>query len=209
MGPFGRGTNFCAFSVPKYGWASSRNTPEPHTATKLLHKRDYRISSKSPAADAIKIDSPAGDTPTMEPPRSTTPCPRSFTPTSQPKMPNKRELPVKVAEILTQTGCQSRPTNLSRETYVIMKKALQGTQRAGQTRNDVRGSKQRVWKYVTNLSSNGRASVTPTGKIIDPYHSVAMLSLGGIRSFVFARQASARREFSARLAVQKQSFLFS
>ena len=36
-----------------------------------------------------------------------------------------------------------------------------------------------------------------------------MLSLGGTKSFVFARQASARREFSARLAVQKQSFLFS
>ena len=33
-----------------------------------------------------------------------------------------------------------------------------------------------------------------------------MLSLGRIKSFVFARQASARREFSARLAVQKQSF---
>ena len=36
---------------------------------------------------------------------------------------------------------------------------------------------------------------------IDPYHSAAMLSLGGIKTFVFARQASARREFSARLAV--------
>ena len=34
--------------------------------------------------------------------------------------------------------------------------------------------------------------------LIDPYHSAAMLSLGGIKSFVFARQASARREFSAR-----------
>ena len=44
---------------------------------------------------------------------------------------------------------------------------------------------------------------------IDPYHSAAMLSFGEIKSFVFARQASARREFSARLAVQKQSFLFS
>ena len=41
---------------------------------------------------------------------------------------------------------------------------------------------------------------------LDLYHSEAMLSLGGIQSFVFARQASARREFSARLAVQKQSF---
>ena len=30
-----------------------------------------------------------------------------------------------------------------------------------------------------------------------------------ISSFVFAQQASARREFSARLTVQKQSFLFS
>ena len=41
------------------------------------------------------------------------------------------------------------------------------------------------------------------------------LSLGGHvesqekKSFVFTRQASARREFSARLEVQKQSFLFS
>ena len=42
--------------------------------------------------------------------------------------------------------------------------------------------------------------------LIGPYHSAAMLSLGGIKSFVFARQASARHEFSARLAVQKQSF---
>ena len=40
-------------------------------------------------------------------------------------------------------------------------------------------------------------------KRIDPYHSAAMLSLGGIKSFVFARQASAR------LAVQKQRILFS
>ena len=40
---------------------------------------------------------------------------------------------------------------------------------------------------------------------IDPYHSAAMLSLGGIKTFVFAWQAWARGEFSARLAVQKQS----
>ena len=45
-----------------------------------------------------------------------------------------------------------------------------------------------------------------THPAIDPYHSAAMLSLGGIKSFVFARQASAIREFSARFAVQKQSF---
>ena len=49
----------------------------------------------------------------------------------------------------------------------------------------------------------------PRGSAIDPYHSAAMLNLGGINSFVFAQQASVRREFSARLAVQKQSFLFS
>ena len=48
-----------------------------------------------------------------------------------------------------------------------------------------------------------------TNLTIDPYHSAAMLSLGGIKSFVFARQASATREFSAWLTVQKQSFLFS
>ena len=41
---------------------------------------------------------------------------------------------------------------------------------------------------------------------IDPYQSAAMLSLGRIKSFVFARQASARPEFSARFAVQKQAF---
>ena len=41
---------------------------------------------------------------------------------------------------------------------------------------------------------------------IDPYHSAAMLSLGEIKCFVFARQASARCEFSSRLTVQKQSF---
>ena len=44
---------------------------------------------------------------------------------------------------------------------------------------------------------------------IDPYHLAAMLSLGGIKSFVFARQALARCELSVWLAMQKQSFLFS
>ena len=33
-----------------------------------------------------------------------------------------------------------------------------------------------------------------------------MLSLGGIKSFVFARQASSRCNFSVRLTVQKQAF---
>ena len=42
--------------------------------------------------------------------------------------------------------------------------------------------------------------------LIDLYHSAAILSLSRIKSFVFARQASPRRKFSARLAVQKQSF---
>ena len=44
---------------------------------------------------------------------------------------------------------------------------------------------------------------------MDPYHSAAMLSLGGIKSFVFARQALARNEFSAMLAVQKKKDFYS
>ena len=45
-----------------------------------------------------------------------------------------------------------------------------------------------------------------TAKNIDPYHAAAVSAQ--IKIFVFARrQASARREFSARLAVQQQSFL--
>ena len=100
----------------------------------------------------------------LEPPRSTTPCPRSFTPTSQPKKPRKKELPVKVAEISTKTGYQCKPNNLSKETFVVMKKAREGSLRAGQNRSGIRESSQKVWKYVTNLSSRGRASVTPTGK---------------------------------------------
>ena len=46
-------------------------------------------------------------------------------------------------------------------------------------------------------------------KPIDLSHSAAMLSLRRIKSFGFARKASPTREFSARLAVQKQNFLFS
>ena len=51
----------------------------------------------------------------------------------------------------------------------------------------------------------GQAASLP----IDLCHSAAMLSPRRIKSFVFARLASPRRKFSARLAVQKQSFLFS
>ena len=149
-------------AVPKQGWASSGNTPEPHTAPKLLHRKEYRLPSKSPAIESVRGDSPAvGDAP-----RGTTPCPRSFTPTTQPKMPQKRELAVKIAQILTETGFQARPSNLSRETYAVMNKALQSSQRAGPPRNDIRDGKQRVWKYVTNLSSTGRTSVTSLGRTI-------------------------------------------
>lgn len=142
-------------SVPKHGWSSSRNTPEPYTATKLLHKRDYRLPTKSPAPEAIIIDSPGRETP-----RSSTPCPRSFTPSPQPKMPKKPELAVKVAQLLTESGYQTRSTNLSRETYAIMNKALHASQRSAQSRNEIRSNTQRVWKYVTNPSSNKRRGVT-------------------------------------------------
>jgi len=79
-------------------------------------------------------------------------------------MPKKKELAVKVAQIAAETGHKSRPSSFSRETYVIMNKALQGSQRTAQTRNDIWDNTQRVRKYVTHLSSDGRASVTPTGK---------------------------------------------
>ena len=68
-----------------------------------------------------------------------------------------------------------------------------------------------TWSELGNTPGTTRKEAR-TG--IDPYHSATMLSLRirGIKSFVFApvlaQQASARREFSARLAVQKQSFLF-
>ena len=150
------------FSVPKHGWSSSGNTPEPYTAAKLLHKRDYRLPSKSPGPQAIKIDSPGIETSNMHPPRGSTPCPRSFTPSPQPQMPKKQELAGKVAEILTESGYQTRPTNLSRGTYVVMNKALQATQRSAQTRNEIRGNTQRVWKYVAKSSSNKRMGLTPT-----------------------------------------------
>lgn len=154
-------------SVPKHGWSSSRNTPEPYTAAKLLHKRDYRLPTKSPAPEAIIIDSPGRETPSMDPPRSSTPCPRSFTPSPQPKMPKKPELAVKVAQLLTESGYQTRSTNLSRETYAIMNKALHASQRSAQTRNETRSNTQRVWKYVTNSSSNKRRGVTPLeGRVV-------------------------------------------
>lgn len=154
------------FLVPKRGWASSGNTPEPHTASKLLHKRDYRLASKSPAIESFRPDVPGSETPNVDPPRSTTPCPRSFTPSPQTKMPKKQELAVKVAQIVTEAGHKSRrPSNFSRETYVIMNKALQGSQRAAQTRNEIWDNSQRAKKYMTHLSSHGRASVTPTGKM--------------------------------------------
>lgn len=77
-------------------------------------------------------------------------------------MSKKQELAVTVAQILTESGYQTRPTNFSRETYVIMNKALQATQRSAPTRNEIRGNTQRVWKYVTKSSSNKRMGVTPT-----------------------------------------------
>lgn len=105
----------------------------------------------------------------MEPPQSTTPCPRSFTPTPQTITSKKRELAVKVAQIVAETGHKSRPGNFSRETYVIMNKALQGSQRAPQTRKDIWDNMQRVRNYVTQLSSDGRASVSPSGKMTSFY----------------------------------------
>ena len=60
----------------------------------------------------------------------------------------------------------------------------------------------------------GGGSGVNTAEIISNILDRPLLLGGHVESqenkrFVFARQASARREFSARLAVQKQSFLFS
>ena len=52
-----------------------------------------------------------------------------------------------------------------------------------------------------------RLAVEPI--VYRPLSRGAMLIFRGIKSFVFAQRASPRREISARLAVQKQSFLFS
>lgn len=156
------------FSVPKKGWASSRNTPEPHTTIKQLHKREgYRLPAKSPAVmEPTEIESPRLESPfveTSEPLRSTTPCTRSFTPTCQPKGPKRRELSIKVADIQTIAGYQCKSTDFSRETFAVMKKAREGTQRASQTRSGVLDSTNKIWNYVTKLPSSGRESVTSTG----------------------------------------------
>lgn len=163
------GNSWFVFSVPKKGWASG-TTPEPHTTIKHLYKREgYRLPAKSPAVmEPIEIDSPRLESPfggTSEPPSSSTPCPRSFTPTCQPKGPKKKELPIKVAEIQTKAGYQCKPMDFSRETFVVMKKAREGTQRTSQTRNGVRDSTNKIWNYVTNLPSSGRESVNSTGNL--------------------------------------------
>ena len=64
-------------------------------------------------------------------------------------------------------------------------------------------------EFMSFERANTDKTDTPMGLSHRLYHSAAMLSLKRIKSSVFSRQASARREFSARLAVQKQSFLFS
>ena len=64
-----------------------------------------------------------------------------------------------------------------------------------------------------NSKQNAALIISPTTtraecRIYRPLLRGATLSLRRIKSFVFARLTSPRREFSARLAVQKQSFLF-
>ena len=57
---------------------------------------------------------------------------------------------------------------------------------------------------LTNQVNNQRHIIRST---IDLSHSAAVLSLRRTKSFVFERLASPTREFSAELAVKKQSFL--
>ena len=137
----------------KEGWPAS---PEPHTMVKFLHKRDQKLASKSPVPDSLRVDTPST-------PGESTPCPRSFTPTPQPKS-TRKELAVKVAQIVAETGHTTRPRDLNRETYAIMCKALQSPQRSAQTRTNIRDSKDGVWKYVTNMTSAGRRTATPVGE---------------------------------------------
>ena len=65
--------------------------------------------------------------------------------------------------------------------------------------------------YVLVTCATSRLSFPASRGIfsIVPLSRGAMLSLRRIKTLVFARLASPRREFSAGLAVQKQSFLFS
>ena len=84
----------------------------------------------------------------------------------------------------------------------------------------MRGYKEVSWKQAKGMMSEANFLKSLTEMDVDgitstqvprnrPLSLRAMLSLRRIKSSVFARQASPRPEFSARLAVQNQSFLFS
>ena len=112
------------------------------------------------------------NTPTDEKPRRyatpvsgrETPCERSLGATPNPKNLNRKELHVKVAEIVTgletSKGAKER---LTRETFAKMNRALEQTRRYKRAQTSMRDTRQQVWKYVNELSTSRTNSVTPTG----------------------------------------------
>ena len=118
---------YSIFSVAKQGWSSTPGTPEPSAITKLLHKRNAKRrasrESKSQSVDPSPVVESLPPTPVDELMDRMSPsingrspaCARSLTPGVQTKMANRKELPVKVARIITGPETPKRSKNLTRE----------------------------------------------------------------------------------------------
>lgn len=164
------------FSVAKQGWSSNPCTPEPSAITKLLHKRNAKRqacrASKSPIMEPSPVLESIPTTPVDDPMDRLSPsingrspaCARSLTPGVQTKMTNRKQLSVKVARIITGTETPKRSKNLTRETFVIMSRATHELQQHKQARNDLRETRQQVWRYVNEISSHSRRHISPKGE---------------------------------------------
>ncbi|KAK3710167.1 hypothetical protein QZH41_010564, partial [Actinostola sp. cb2023] len=152
------------YLIMKRGWFPTN--PKPQAMSKLLHKRHRKYLAQVTSPSILEsvpntpTDERLGNCATPVSGRET-PCDRSMGSSVSSKKAIRRELQVKVAEIVTGMEHTRTSKELTRETYVKMNRAIEQTKKYKRAQTTMRDTRQQVWRYVNELSSERTKSVTP------------------------------------------------
>lgn len=149
--------------VTMNGWTPKK--PKPKAVPVLLHRRGTKPHAKLTPSDTPTpvTRTPSDDRRSCATPVSgrETPCERFTAANLIYKKITRKELPVKVAEIVTgqeNANCNTSE-ELSRETFIKMNRAIQANRSYKRAKSEMRNTRQRAWRYVHEISAERAKSV--------------------------------------------------
>lgn len=158
--------SFSIFAVTRTDWAVK--TAKPKAVSVLLHKRSTKPQTKfsqsaTSQSNSFTTSEDRRDCSTPVSGRET-PCERLVAADRIYRKVMRKEMPVKVAEIITgrENAKSNTPEELSKETYMQMNRVIQAHRSYKRAKSDMRNTRQRAWRYVNEFSKYRSKSVPPS-----------------------------------------------